>query len=271
MLDRANVELPGSKAERGNRLEAVAAVSGIATGAAVGAATGWLRRHGWRLGRFGEAVFIGGAAMALTDGSMAALGVSDPREWSAADWAADALPHLVYGAATAAVLNATDQSEQPEVPVRRTRIRTVIQAALIGAATGGRATAGVTALAMTSHRRGRGGLGTPRRLAAFGTVPLAVGELAVDKRPETPNRLEPSGLVPRAVFGLTTGASIGRRRGENIGLPALAGLGAAIGGSMLGSWWRTVGAERFGIGALPAALIEDVVVTAVAIGGVAGT
>jgi hypothetical protein len=39
---------------------------------------------------------------------MAALGVTDPRKWSLEEWLADLLPHLGYGAATAAVLRMTE-------------------------------------------------------------------------------------------------------------------------------------------------------------------
>jgi len=46
--------------------------------------------------------------MAATDGSMTALGVTDPRSWAAKDWMADAIPHLAYGAVTAAVLDTLD-------------------------------------------------------------------------------------------------------------------------------------------------------------------
>ena len=36
--------------------------------------------------------------MTATDASSAVLGASDPRTWSAPAWAADAVPHLAYGA-----------------------------------------------------------------------------------------------------------------------------------------------------------------------------
>ncbi len=39
---------------------------------------------------------------------MAALGISDPRTWSAQDWAADVVPHLAYGLVTAATLAGLD-------------------------------------------------------------------------------------------------------------------------------------------------------------------
>ena len=47
----------------------------------------------------------GAAAMASSDTAMAALGVSDPRSWSATDWLSDAVPHLAYGMVTAAVVH----------------------------------------------------------------------------------------------------------------------------------------------------------------------
>ena len=51
------------------------------------------------------ALIAGLAAMAGADGPIAALGVSDPRTWAAKDWAADVVPHLVYGTVTARVLD----------------------------------------------------------------------------------------------------------------------------------------------------------------------
>jgi hypothetical protein len=43
-------------------------------------------------------------AMALTDGTMSFLGVTDPRSWSMTDWASDLVPHLAYGFVTAVAL-----------------------------------------------------------------------------------------------------------------------------------------------------------------------
>jgi hypothetical protein len=47
--------------------------------------------------------------MAATDGTMAALEVSDPRTWSPADWASDLVPHLIYGLVTYATLQRLDR------------------------------------------------------------------------------------------------------------------------------------------------------------------
>ncbi|MCP9968873.1 hypothetical protein LUX57_29930 [Actinomadura madurae] len=37
---------------------------------------------------------------------MTLLGLTDPREWTASDWAADVIPHLAYGAVAAGVYDA---------------------------------------------------------------------------------------------------------------------------------------------------------------------
>jgi hypothetical protein len=47
--------------------------------------------------------------MVAANGSMTALGVTDPREWHAIGWLSDALPHLAYGAVTVATLHALDR------------------------------------------------------------------------------------------------------------------------------------------------------------------
>jgi hypothetical protein len=43
------------------------------------------------------AAAVGGLAMASTDVPLVARGLTDPRQWGAAGWAADAVPHVVYG------------------------------------------------------------------------------------------------------------------------------------------------------------------------------
>jgi hypothetical protein len=46
--------------------------------------------------------------MVLSDLPLSLLGISNPSDWSSKDWAADILPHLVFGATTYAALRATD-------------------------------------------------------------------------------------------------------------------------------------------------------------------
>ena len=77
-------------------------VAGVSTGAVVGAlqGSGALRTPA---GTAGIAWLL---AMLVGNGPMTALGVTDPRRWGAADWAADVVPHLAYAVTTAATLDA---------------------------------------------------------------------------------------------------------------------------------------------------------------------
>ncbi|MEN3308398.1 MAG: hypothetical protein V7603_4600 [Micromonosporaceae bacterium] len=109
IANRLGHPVPGGNGARGNRLTGLGALSGIATGIGIGAVFGALRACGLRLPAAAEAVLVGAAAMAATDGAMAGLGVSDPRTWPASAWLSDAVPHLAYGAATSATLRALDR------------------------------------------------------------------------------------------------------------------------------------------------------------------
>lgn len=97
MADDAHVGLgEGEKAE--NRKEALGTLLGFGTG--LGAALCYAplarRRVPWPVG----VLALAGLAMVGSNVPMAALGITDPREWSASSWASDLVPHLVYGAAT---------------------------------------------------------------------------------------------------------------------------------------------------------------------------
>jgi len=106
VADRADLTVPGSGDTRQARLSGLGALSGIAAGIGVGAAYGLLDALGLRPGVFLGSMLSGAAAMAASDGSMAALGVSDPTTWSGSDWASDIVPHLGYGVVLAATYNA---------------------------------------------------------------------------------------------------------------------------------------------------------------------
>jgi hypothetical protein len=104
----------------GNRRSGLGALLGIVTGVATGAVYGALRP---RLGRvplplLGVAAGVG--ANVASTAPMAALGISDPRSWSASSWVSDLVPHLAYGVVTALAL------EQ----MRRGRLRAVADPAV---------------------------------------------------------------------------------------------------------------------------------------------
>ena len=128
----------------------------------------------------------------------------------------------------------------------------------LGLAAGGRATLGIGAPVVA---RGP--------LAARVLLGLAVvGELVGDKLPQTPDRTEPGSLAGRAVSGAIGGAVIARRAGRAPVAAALVGGAAALAGSFLGIGWRRAAVGH--LPAVPAALIEDVVVLGLAAYAVRG-
>jgi hypothetical protein len=109
LAGKVGVTVPGGEDTRPNRLSGLGALLGTATGVGIGAVFGALRYAGLRLPGPVAAVAAGGVAMVASNGSMTALGVTDPREWHAIGWLSDALPHLAYGAVTVATLHALDR------------------------------------------------------------------------------------------------------------------------------------------------------------------
>ncbi|MFC4859358.1 hypothetical protein [Actinophytocola glycyrrhizae] len=100
LADLTDVHIPAEGRE--NRVSGAGALLGIVSGLVVGAAYGAARGAGWRpAGLTASAVATIGAT-AVSAAPMAALGVSDPRDWSLSDWVADLVPHLAYGCVTTA-------------------------------------------------------------------------------------------------------------------------------------------------------------------------
>ncbi len=126
------------------------------------------------------------------------------------------------------------------------------RAAALGLAAGGRATLGIGAPVVV-----RGPL-VARVLAGLAVV----GELVGDKLPQTPDRTEPGSLAGRALSGAIGGVVIARRAGRGPVPAAVLGGAAALAGSCLGFGWRRAAVGH--LPAVPAALIEDVVVLGLA-------
>lgn len=105
---KAGLAIPGDDDARKNRLAGLGPLTGIVAGLGVGATLGVSRAFGFRPQLRLSGLIAGVGAMAGTDAPMAALGVSDPTTWAAKDWLSDAVPHLVYGLVTAAVLEGLD-------------------------------------------------------------------------------------------------------------------------------------------------------------------
>lgn len=137
---------------------------------------------------------------------------------------------------------------------------TLVRSLAVGAATGGRSTTGLTAVALTSTARDPdplvarlGGRGT----SAVATL-LALAEMAADQLPGMPSRLSPPVLLPRVLLGAASAAALARRAQERSVVPALVGAVGAVGGSVAGVRWRSFAHGRFGSDR-PGALIEDAV------------
>jgi hypothetical protein len=101
-------EIPGDETARANRTSGLGAMLGMVTGTVVGIGYGLVRELGWRPPLLLGGLVSGVAAIAGTNGPMTALGITDPRSWSPADWLSDVVPHIAYGVVTAATFAATE-------------------------------------------------------------------------------------------------------------------------------------------------------------------
>lgn len=143
---------------------------------------------------------------------------------------------------------------------------TVLRAFLLGAATGGRSSAGPTAMAWTASAavRAHDPLWLSSRLTRGATALLAAGEVVGDKLPATPSRLEPLRIGFRLVGGGAAGGLLGHRYGTSVVSAALAGVVGATIGSLAGARWRAFAADRSGSD-LPGAFAEGAAVVALAV------
>ncbi|WP_435107374.1 hypothetical protein [Nocardiopsis synnemataformans] len=96
--------------EEANRRSGIGPLLGIATGVAAGTLYGAARSRWPRLPVPLLAVGAGVAANVGSTAPMTALGVTDPREWSAASWISDLVPHLAFGLVTALAYELADDA-----------------------------------------------------------------------------------------------------------------------------------------------------------------
>ena len=103
VAELADEEEPDAPA---NRREAMGALLGMANGVGIGVIYGVARLllpkpPAWLAG-----TALGAAAMAASDYPATRLGLTEPRDWTATDWASDVLPHMAYGVVTAMAFEA---------------------------------------------------------------------------------------------------------------------------------------------------------------------
>ena len=223
-------ELPGDEGQRSSRRTALGAVSGIASGLGIGVAASGVRAAGLRLPRPLGTLATGAAAMAATNLPMAATGISDPRQWTASQWASDAVPHLAYGTAAHAVITAQDPpAGSADAPVPASA-GLVLRSLALGVASGMRTSLGLAAPGLL--RGSAGAIGAALRVLSV------AGELVIDKLPSTPSRLEPPGLGARFVSGGAGAATLCRSDGSAPAWPVIAGIAGAAAGAYGGVAWR---------------------------------
>ncbi|MGI5418318.1 hypothetical protein [Actinomadura luteofluorescens] len=95
----------GEGEEAENRKAGLGPLLGFGTGLGAGLLYGLLAGRR-RFPRLAGTAVLTGLAMAGSTAPMTVLGLTDPREWSASDWASDVVPHLAYGAVAALVYEA---------------------------------------------------------------------------------------------------------------------------------------------------------------------
>ncbi|MFD0904841.1 hypothetical protein [Actinomadura sediminis] len=101
MADLAGVGL-GPEEQAENRKAGLGPLLGYGTGAGAALLYGLLAGRR-RVPPPVAVAALTGLAMAGSSAPMTALGLTDPRTWSASDWLMDAVPHLAYGAVAAGV------------------------------------------------------------------------------------------------------------------------------------------------------------------------
>lgn len=103
---RAGVEAlspPNPDETTKNRQTALGSLAGYATGVGAGVVYGAVRPLVRGFVPYPIAgVILGFAVMAFTDSTAVALEATDVREWDAASWLSDAIPHVIYGLVAAA-------------------------------------------------------------------------------------------------------------------------------------------------------------------------
>ena len=94
-----------------NRESGLGALLGYVNGLGAAIAYGLLRTRLKRVSIPLAGIGVGLSAMAASDVPLVALRVSNPKTWGFAGWAADIIPHLVYGLVTLITYEALSSAE----------------------------------------------------------------------------------------------------------------------------------------------------------------
>ncbi|MFW3173098.1 hypothetical protein [Geodermatophilus sp. CPCC 206100] len=106
---KVHVPIPGDGETRQNRVQGLGPLTGLVAGVGVGVLVGLVRAAGFRSQPLVGTLLTTAGVLVAANGPMTALGITDPRTWSATDWASDLVPHLVYGAVVKTTMDAFDR------------------------------------------------------------------------------------------------------------------------------------------------------------------
>ena len=106
LAEKAHVEIPGDEETRSNRLQGLGPITGLVAGVGVGVVAGLARAAGFRTPALVGTALTTVGVLVAANGPMTALGITDPRTWSATDWVSGVVPHLAYAAVVRTTLDA---------------------------------------------------------------------------------------------------------------------------------------------------------------------
>ena len=109
LAEKAHVPIPGDGDRRQNRLQGLGPVTGLVAGVGGGVVVGLVRAAGYRSQPLVGTLLTTLGVLVAANGPMTVLGITDPRTWSAIDWASDVVPHLAYGAVVKTTMDAFDR------------------------------------------------------------------------------------------------------------------------------------------------------------------
>jgi len=103
---KVHVQIPGDEETRQNRVAGLGPLTGLAAGIGIGVLAGLARAAGFRSQPLVGTALTTVGVLIGSNGPMTALGITDPRTWSATDWVSDVVPHLAYGVVVKTTMDA---------------------------------------------------------------------------------------------------------------------------------------------------------------------
>ena len=109
LAQKAHVSIPGDDEKRSNRVQGLGPLTGLAAGVGVGVVVGLVRAAGYRSQPLVGTLLTTLGVLIAANGPITVLGITDPRTWSATDWASDIVPHVAYAAVVKTTMDAFDR------------------------------------------------------------------------------------------------------------------------------------------------------------------